>query len=93
MGELAGHNGTTFIRWSNESTNKLVSSGYDGTVRVWNTETRECIAMYQYDFTAYCAMFMPNDENYVMVCGVNETLHIFDCRKHTEIKASKLPRM
>lgn len=92
MGELQTTNGTTYVKWSNESGNKLVSSGYDGTIRVWNTDTRECIAMNIYPTQMMCTMFMPNDENFVMACGYNETVHIFDCRKHTEIIVPKLPR-
>lgn len=82
VGELVGQKGVPYVKWSNESEHKLVSAGFDGTVRVWDVATLTCTSMYQYDCMMYSAMFMPSDENFIMCSGRYETLHIFDSRLH-----------
>lgn len=67
IGELTGHEaGVTFITWSGQSKHKLVSSSFDHTVRVWDTEKFECIAWYEYENTMNCTTFLPTgiDVNY-----------------------------
>lgn len=81
--DLIGHqSGVACVKWSNQSATKLVSAGFDGSVRVWNTEQKECIAWNRYENRMFCAIFMPTDENYVMSSGQSETVHIFDVREH-----------
>lgn len=82
VGELVGQKGVPYIKWSNESEHKLVSAGFDGTVRVWDVATLTCTSLYQYDCIMYAVMFMPSDENFIMCSGRYETLHIFDSRLH-----------
>lgn len=80
---LVGHqSGVACVKWSNQSATKLVSAGFDGSVRVWDTMTKECIAWYRYENRMFCAIFMPTDENYVICSGQSETVHIFDVRQH-----------
>lgn len=81
-GELTGHDGVASAKWSNESDNRLVSAGFDGSVRVWDTKALQCTALYQYDSPMFFALFLPTDENFVMCSGHKETLHMFDARRH-----------
>lgn len=61
FGELVGHqSGVTWVHWSNQSEHKLVSASFDSTVRVWNTESLECIAWFESENRMYCAIFSPN---------------------------------
>lgn len=83
VGELIGHEqGLTWVKWSNESEHRLVSTSYDHTVRVWDTQAQNCIALKRYNSKMYCAIFMPSNENFVLCSGQSETLHIFDIRTH-----------
>lgn len=87
ISELIGHKqGVTCLKWSNECENRLVSASYDYSVRVWNTDTQECIAINRYDSKMYCAIFMPGNENFILCSGQSETLHIFDIRTHSDIE-------
>lgn len=57
---LTGHNlGVISVNWSSQTEHKLVSAGYDHTVRVWNTETLEYIAWVAYESKMCCATFLP----------------------------------
>lgn len=59
-GKLAGHlSGVTFVKWSSQSEHKLVSASFDHTVRVWDTQTMECIAWSEYENRMFCAAFLP----------------------------------
>lgn len=81
--ELTGHqSGVACVRWSTRSATKLVSAGFDHSVRVWDTEKKVCIGWHQYDNRMFCAMFLPTDENFVLCSGQSETVHIFDVREH-----------
>lgn len=81
-GQLEGHKqGVTWVKWSNESETRLVSTGFDNSVRVWDTETKECIALSEYTDQMFCAIFLPSDENFVACSGKSETMHIFDIRE------------
>lgn len=81
--ELVGHqSGVASVKWSQQSATKLVTASFDGSVRVWDTATKECTAWHRYDNRMFCAIFMPTDENYVICSGHSETLHIFDVRQH-----------
>lgn len=82
-GKLIGHkHAVNMVKWSTHTKNRLVSCGIDCSVRVWNTDTFECISMYMYNNRMHCAIFSPNDENIIFASGINETLHAFDVRKH-----------
>lgn len=60
LAELTGHlAGVTTVRWSGQSDHKLVSASFDHTVRVWDTQTMECIAWSEYENKMYCAAFLP----------------------------------
>lgn len=92
VGKLVGHKGVTYIKWSNEYDNKLVSTGFDGTIRVWDTTSLTCISLYQNDFIMNSAIFMPTDENYVICCGLRDSLHIFDTRIHMHASLNTMPK-
>lgn len=81
--EFIAHKNVIWVKWSNQSEHKLVSTGGDHTVRVWNTLTKECIAWSEYDNRMFCAIFMPSDENFILCSGQWETLHCFDIRTHS----------
>lgn len=79
---MRGHTlGVTWVEWSNKSENRLISTGFDNSVRVWDTDTAECLAMCEYNDQMYCAVFMPDDENLVAASGKSETMHLFDIRE------------
>lgn len=81
--ELIGHqSGVACVKWSNQSATKLVSAGFDCSVRVWDTEGKVCIGWHRYENRMFCAIFLPTDENYVLCSGQSETAHIFDVRQH-----------
>lgn len=88
VGELVGQKGVPYVKWSNESEYKLVSAGFDGTVRTWDVATLTCTSLYQYDCMMYSAIFMPSDENFIMCSGRYETLHVFDSRLHMHTSKS-----
>lgn len=63
IGDLIGHQSVvTFISWSSQSEDKLVSTSFDHTVRVWNTQTMECIAWSEYENKMQCAAFLPTSK-------------------------------
>lgn len=63
-GKLVGHlAGVTFVKWSSQSDHKLVSASFDHTVRVWDTQTFECIAWSEYENKMFCAAFLPTGES------------------------------
>lgn len=83
VAELIGHqSGVAWVKWSNQLATKLVSAGFDGAVRVWDTEKKECIAWHRYENRMFTAIFLPTDENFVLCSGKSETAHIFDVRQH-----------
>lgn len=89
FGVLTGHSqGVTWIKWSNQSANRLVSTGFDNTVRVWNTETQECLAMADYNGKMYCAIFLPGNDDLIACSGQSETLHVFDVREKAFVAAN-----
>ncbi len=86
IGVLTGHckGGVPSIKWSNEDENKILSTGFDGTVRIWNTKTLECISLYQSRGPTFCATFWPKDENFVICSGYSESLYMFDTRNRMD---------
>lgn len=82
-GKLIGHvSGLTCVKWSNESENKLVSTSFDNTVRVWNTEKLECISIYRFSDRLFSAIFYPTNDNFILCSGKSETLKMFDSTKY-----------
>lgn len=80
-GELSGHqSGVTFVSWSDKSEHKLVSASFDHTVRIWNTQTMECIAWSDYGNKMHCATFLPTGNFFLRLNSykhcINQ-LHIF----------------
>lgn len=64
IGELTGHqSGVTYVSWSGQSEHKLVSASIDHTVRVWDTQTMECIAWSEYENKMHCAAFLPTGKS------------------------------
>lgn len=64
VGELTGHqSGVTCVSWSSQTEHKLVSASFDHTVRVWDTQTMECIAWSEYDSKMQCAAFLPTGKS------------------------------
>ncbi|XP_037035514.1 protein rigor mortis [Bradysia coprophila] len=86
IGVLKGHckGGVPLVKWSNEDEHKLLSTGFDGTVRVWNTKTLECVSLFQSRGPTFCASFWPKDENFVICSGYNESLFMFDTRNRMD---------
>lgn len=78
--------GTTHIKWSGQTEHMLVSCSYDGSVCVWNTDTKTCLVTHRLSNSSYSAMFMPTDENFVMCTGRRDTLVFFDIRSESPTK-------
>lgn len=88
--ELIGHEGVTMVRWSGEHMQRLVSTGFDGTVRVWDVLTAECRALVQFGGVMCSALFMPTDENYVLAVGMTGMpAHVIEWRRHANGQANK----
>lgn len=81
--------GVTYVKWSNECEHRLVVTGFDGSVRVFDTETMTCTALYHSVSPMYSALFMPSDENFVMCTGKRETVRIFDRRNRMDNASPK----
>ena len=91
LGQLEGHKGVTMAKWSNKTEHRLVSSGFDSTIRVWNTESMQCISLYLYSGNMFTATFLPSNEDFILACGQGETIHMFDSKTHMhEPKASRV---
>lgn len=70
IGKLTEHlAGVTFVQWSSQSEHKLVSTSFDHTVRVWDTQTLECIAWCEYENKMFCATFLPTGNFHISVNG------------------------
>lgn len=60
IGRLTGHTGVvTSVKWSKMNPNWIVSASADCSIRVWDTETKKCIAWAEYEHRMTCAIFMP----------------------------------
>lgn len=57
------------VRWSGERADRLVLSVFDGTVRVWDVSSAQCMALVQFNMVINSALFVPSDENYVLAIG------------------------
>lgn len=86
VNELTGHEGVTMAKWSAEQPHRLVSSGFDGTVRVWDVVAGQCTALMQFGSVMCSALFVPTDENYVLAVGLSEMVRMFDVRVHANGK-------
>lgn len=89
VAELTGHEGVTMAKWSADRADRLVSSGFDGTVRVWDVSAAQCTALVQFNTIMCSALFVPSDENYVLAIGVSEMVRVFDVRRHADGQAVK----
>lgn len=80
---LEGHRmGVCNIRWGYGDSKLLVSASYDNSVRVWDTTTANCLAVYNSVDLVYCAIFSPIHENIVIFVGKGTTLAFVDFTKH-----------
>lgn len=66
----------------NKNGDHLVSSNITGSINVWNLETSSIIASMNIDTPAYCAIFMPNNEDVIICGGQDSTVHTFEWKQH-----------
>ncbi|XP_038109419.1 protein rigor mortis [Culex quinquefasciatus] len=80
---LEGHaSGVCNVRWGHGDSKLLVSASFDNTVRVWDTTTASCLAVYHSVESVFCAIFSPIHENIVIFVGKGTTLAFVDYTKH-----------
>lgn len=86
IGVLKGHSsGITSLNWNHNLENLLVSSGVDGTVRVWDCSTLESISVRRFDCCMLSAMFSPIDDNFIMSGGSDNGFQIYDYRNFHDV--------
>ncbi|ETN57926.1 hypothetical protein AND_010499 [Anopheles darlingi] len=79
---LEGHDGPiTGIRWSRGEKMHLVSTCYDGTIRIWDAESATCLKIVATGSIVNSAAFSSLDENIIMYVGVGHSLSCFDYTK------------
>ena len=62
----------------------LVSSGYDGVIKIWDMKTFECLANYNSGMPGFSARFLPgSNEKIVVFGGKDSTVITFDWTKYT----------
>ena len=68
LGTYQGHEFCLRVRWRRTTT--LCSLGhYDGTVKVWNTTTCECLKLFRWVLAVYC-LLKTKDKRARFVCGL-----------------------
>lgn len=71
---LVGHcNRIASVRFNKEGT-LLVSCCFGGYVKVWDLKTLECISSFNIKTQAYCAIFLPSNEDIVLCGGLESTV-------------------
>lgn len=93
---LEGHTeGVCCLRWGHGDSKLLVSGSFDNTVRVWDTTSYSCLALYRNTDSVFCAMFSPIHDNIVILTGKGTTLAFIDYTKHpvTENALAKKTRL
>ncbi|XP_050100042.1 protein rigor mortis [Anopheles aquasalis] len=79
---LEGHDGPiTGIRWSHGEKMHLVSTCYDGTIRIWDAESTTCLKIVTTGNIVNSAVFSSLDENIILYVGVGHSLSCFDYTK------------
>lgn len=80
---LEGHTeGVCSVRWGPGDSKLLVSGSFDNTVRVWDTQTCSCIALYRSADSVFSVVFSPIHENIVILSGKGTTLEFVDYTKY-----------
>ncbi|EGF81006.1 hypothetical protein BATDEDRAFT_1302, partial [Batrachochytrium dendrobatidis JAM81] len=72
---LQGHRGGVLALWYDDCTSRLVTGGYDSTLRAWNVETGECLAI----MTGHtrCVRGVQFDNSKIISCSMDRTLRIW----------------
>lgn len=78
---LVGHcNRIASVRFNKEGT-LLVSCCFGGYIKVWDLKTLECISSFTIKTQAYCAIFLPSNEDIVLCGGLESTILSFEWNK------------
>jgi WD40 repeat protein len=67
---------------------RLISSGADGVIKVWNINTRKCIQSIEAHTTKICDIIMLKDGN-VASCSSDNSIKIWNMKDYTCIKEIK----
>eukprot|EP00041_Stephanoeca_diplocostata_P030713 m.936721 g.936721 ORF g.936721 m.936721 type:complete len:418 (-) comp23811_c0_seq4:3697-4950(-) len=68
-----GHTGAVREAAFNNAGSQFVSAGYDRMVRLWDTETGECISRFSNKKIPYCVKFHPaEDKQNLFCCGTSD---------------------
>ncbi|CAO1380587.1 unnamed protein product [Diamesa serratosioi] len=78
---LVGHcNRTASVKFNKEGT-LLVSCCFGGYVKIWDLKSLECLSSFNIKTQAYCAIFMPSNEEIVLCGGLESTILAFEWKK------------
>ena len=66
----------------NRTGNKFISASYDKYLKLWDTETGQCVQRFTNNKIAYCVKFHPDEENsHLFLAGMsNNKILCWDCR-------------
>uniref|UniRef100_A0A2M4AFL4 Putative wd40 domain protein n=1 Tax=Anopheles triannulatus TaxID=58253 RepID=A0A2M4AFL4_9DIPT len=79
---LEGHDGPiTGIRWCHGEKMHLLSTSYDGSIRIWDAESTTCLKIFATGSIVNSAVFSSLDENIIIYVGVGHSLSCFDYTK------------
>jgi WD40 repeat protein len=74
----------TFTVKFNKNGNLIVSASDDGLVRVFDIEKREKISSYNLNTPVYAALFMPNNEDFIICGGNDSTLVSYEWKNYQD---------
>ncbi|KAG8912036.1 hypothetical protein FRC01_005336 [Tulasnella sp. 417] len=82
--DLPGHR-TDIRTLSLSSTDELLASGSNGSVKIWNMRTTACIRTLDCEY-AICSTFLPGDRHLIVTCSADKNVKIWgldfgDCHK------------
>ncbi|KAL2521326.1 Transducin/WD40 repeat-like superfamily protein [Forsythia ovata] len=72
------------LAWS--TTNHLLSSSMDKTVRLWRVGSDECLGVFHHSNYVTCVQFNPGDENYFISGSVDGKVRIFGVTKRRVVR-------
>ena len=88
--KLTGHKGRVFsVRFNKEGT-RLVSCCFGGFVKVWDLTIATVLSSISIDTLAYSAIFLPENEDFIICGGQDSTVLMFEWSKYPSDKEASL---
>ena len=82
MRTYAGHKlSVRDVCWTNDG-RQFLSASYDRWLKVWDTETGECVSRFSNQHIAYCVRWNPDaDKQHLFIAGCNDKkIYCWDTR-------------